>query len=75
MSETPKPAPNRDDLLKSIDGKLTWGVILLFIIMLNTCSVSDDVADAIRDNRRADRAAPEAVTPAPATAPTAEEPA
>ncbi|MFN3668316.1 MAG: hypothetical protein ACK4VY_03340 [Brevundimonas sp.] len=75
MSETPKPAPNRDDLLKSIDGKLTWGVILLFIIMLNTCSVSDDVADAIRDNRRADRVAPEAVTPAPAPAPTAEEPA
>ncbi len=75
MSETPKPAPNRDDVLKSIDGKLTWGVILLFIIMLNTCSVSDDVADAIRDNRRADRAAPEAVTPAPAPAPTAEEPA
>ena len=75
MSETPKPAPNRDDLLKSIDGKLTWGVILLFIIMLNTCSVSDDVADAIRDNRRADRAAPEAVTPAPAPATTAEEPA
>ena len=75
MSETPKPAPNRDDLLKSIDSKLTWGVILLFIIMLNTCSVSDDVADAIRDNRRADRAAPVAVTPAPATAPTAEDPA
>jgi hypothetical protein len=75
MSETPKPAPTRDDVLKSIDGKLTWGVILLFIIMLNTCSVSDDVADAIRDSRRADRAAPEAVTPAPVTAPTPEEPA
>jgi hypothetical protein len=75
MSEPPKPAPNRDDLLKSIDGKLTWGVILLFIIMLNTCSVSDDVADAIRDGRRADRAAPEAVTTAPVTAPPTEEPA
>ncbi|KQY75503.1 hypothetical protein [Brevundimonas sp. Root1423] len=75
MSDNPKPAPNRDDLLKSIDGKLTWGVILLFIIMLNTCSVSDDVQDAIRDSRRADRAAPEAVTPAPVTAPPAEEPA
>lgn len=65
----------RNDLLKKIDSKLTWGVIFLFIIMLNTCSVSDDVEDAIRDSRRADRAAPEAVTPAPATAPTAEEPA
>ena len=65
----------RYDLLKKIDSKLTWGVIFLFIIMLNTCSVSDDVEDAIRDSRRADRAAPESVTPAPVTAPTAEEPA
>ena len=75
MSETPKPAPNRDDLLKSIDSKLTWGVILLFIIMLNTCSVSDDVEDAIRESRRADRAVPEAVVPSPVTAPTTKEPA
>ncbi|RZJ00975.1 MAG: hypothetical protein EON90_04970 [Brevundimonas sp.] len=75
MGETPKTPPNRDDLLKSIDGKLTWSVILLFIIMLNTCSVSDDVQDAIRDSRRAGRAAPETVTPAPVTAPTPEEPA
>jgi hypothetical protein len=74
MSETPKPAPDRDALLKSIDGKLTWGVIMLFIIMLNTCSVSDDVEDAIRDARRADRAVPEAVTPSPAVAPTPKEP-
>ena len=75
MSETPKPAPNRDDLLKSIDSKLTRGVILLFIIMLNTCSVSDDVEDAIRESRRADRAVPEAVAPSPVTAPTTKEPA
>ncbi len=75
MSETPKPAPNRDDVLKSIDGKLTWGVIMLFIIMLNTCSVSDDVEDAIRDARRGDRAVPEAIAPSPAAAPTTEEPA
>ncbi|MDY6923801.1 MAG: hypothetical protein SWI22_07585 [Pseudomonadota bacterium] len=74
MSETPRPAKNRDDLLKSIDSKLTWGVILLFIIMLNTCSVSDDVEDALRDARRADRAAPEAVQPSPAAAPTTKEP-
>ena len=37
------------DLLKSISDKLTWGVIFLFIIMLNTCSLTDDVEDAIRD--------------------------
>ena len=65
----------RFDLLKQIDSKLTWGVIFLFIIMLNTCSVSDDVEDAIRDARRTDRAVPEAVRPSPVTAPTSEEPA
>ena len=64
----------RFDLLKQIDSKLTWGVILLFIIMLNTCSVSDDVEDAIRDARRADRAAPEAVAPSAVTAPADKEP-
>jgi hypothetical protein len=52
-------------LLKSISDKLTWALIFLFIIMLNTCAVSDDVEDAIRDSRR-DRADAEAVTPAPA---------
>ena len=67
--------PRHLELLKSISDKLTWGLIFLFIIMLNTCSVSDDVEDAIRDARRADRAAPAAVTTAPAAAPTAEEPA
>ena len=65
----------RYDLLKKIDSKLTWGVIFLFIIMLNTCSVSDDVEDAIRDARRSDRAVPEAAAPSPATAPTTKEPA
>lgn len=45
--------------LKSISDKLTWGVIFLFIIMLNTCSLSDDIEDAIRD-----RGEP---TPAPAS--------
>jgi hypothetical protein len=34
--------------LKSISDKLTWGVIFLFIIMLNTCSLSDDIEDVIR---------------------------
>ncbi len=43
--------------LKSISDKLTWGVIFLFIIMLNTCSLSDDIEDAIRD-----RGAPAAPT-------------
>ena len=68
MSETQKPAPSREALLKSIDSKLTWGVIMLFIIMLNTCSVSDDVEDAIRDARRdatRDAVAPAAAVPAP----------
>jgi hypothetical protein len=35
------------DLLKKISDKLTWAVIFLFIIMLNTCSLSDDIQDAI----------------------------
>lgn len=64
-------------LLKSISDKLTWGVIFLFIIMLNTCSLSDDIEDAIRGREAAE--APAAVraqpVPAPVTAPTAEEPA
>lgn len=52
--------------LKSISDKLTWGVIFLFIIMLNTCSLNDDIEDAIRDRRDAPvPAAP--VAPAPAT--------
>ena len=64
-------------LLKSISDKLTWGVIFLFIIMLNTCSLSDDIEDAIRGREAAEAppAAPAQPVPAPATAPTAEEPA
>ncbi|MFC0633027.1 hypothetical protein [Brevundimonas balnearis] len=45
--------------LKSISDKLTWALIFLFIIMLNTCSLSDDIEDAIRD-RGGDTAAPAA---------------
>ena len=45
------------DILKKISGQLTWALVFLFIIMLNTCSVSDDVEDAIRDARRAERKA------------------
>ncbi|HEV7354301.1 MAG TPA: hypothetical protein VGN74_14360 [Brevundimonas sp.] len=52
--------------LKSISDKLTWGVIFLFIIMLNTCSLSDDIEDAIRD-RGAPAAPAVAPEPAPAT--------
>ena len=69
--------PRHQELLKSISDKLTWGVIFLFIIMLNTCSLSDDIEDAIR-GREAAEAPPAATTqpvPAPVTAPTAEEPA
>ena len=54
--------------LKSISDKLSWGVIFLFIIMLNTCSLNDDIEDAIRDRREAPApAAPAAPAPAPAT--------
>jgi hypothetical protein len=54
--------------LKSISDKLTWGLIFLFIIMLNTCSLNDDIEDAIRDSREeAAPAAPAATEPAPAT--------
>lgn len=55
--------------LKSISDKLTWGVIFLFIIMLNTCSLSDDIEDAIRDRGT------DAPAPAAAPAPTAPAPA
>ncbi|QQQ18499.1 hypothetical protein JIP62_14600 [Brevundimonas vitis] len=48
MTETPKP-----DLLKAINDKLTWVVILLVLIMFNTCSLGDDLSDAARDIRRA----------------------
>lgn len=30
-------------LLKQINDKLTWGLIFLFAITLNTCSAADDV--------------------------------
>jgi len=40
---------DKNALLKSINDKLTWAVILLFIVMLNTCSLSDDLSDAARD--------------------------
>lgn len=57
--------------LKSISDKLTWGLIFLFVIMLNTCSLSDDIEDAIR-NRGATELAPAAApAPAPETAPAA----
>lgn len=57
--------------LKSISDKLTWGLIFLFVIMLNTCSLSDDIEDAIR-NRGATELAPAAApAPAPEAAPAA----
>jgi hypothetical protein len=67
----------KSKLLKSISDKLTWGVIFLFIIMLNTCSLSDDIEDAIRGREAAEApaAAPSQPVPAPVTAPPAEEPA
>jgi len=36
-------------LLKGISDKLTWALVLLFIIMLNTCSLGDNLSDAARD--------------------------
>ena len=64
MSEDEKElsGPAVKDHLKSISDKLTWGVIFLFIIMLNTCSLSDDIEDAIRD-RGAPAPAPAAAAP------------
>ena len=52
------------EILKKISSQLNWALIFLFIIMLNTCSVSDDVEDAIRDARR-DRADASAAQVAP----------
>lgn len=40
-------------LLKKINDKLVWVIVLLVLIMLNTCSLSDDLSDAARDLRRA----------------------
>ena len=49
----PALAPVANDvhatLLKKISDKLTWGLIFLVIIMLNTCSLGDDLSDAARD--------------------------
>ncbi len=52
------------ELLKKIESKMTWGLILLFIIMLNTCSLSDDIEDAVRGGRPA---APAVAADTPAT--------
>ena len=49
MSETPPDL--RDSLLKKISDQLTWIVVLLVLIMFNTCSLSDDLSDAARDLR------------------------
>jgi hypothetical protein len=66
MSESLTSPANRDELLKKIDGKLTWGVIFLFIIMLNTCSLNDDIEDAIRDRDPSPTPAAASAQPAPA---------
>jgi hypothetical protein len=57
--------PRHLELLKSISDKLTWGVIFLFVIMLNTCSLSDDIEDAVRGRGAAEvpAAAPAQPTP------------
>ncbi|NBB52853.1 hypothetical protein GVN24_31715 [Rhizobium sp. CRIBSB] len=54
------------DLLKSISDKLTWGVIFLFIIMLNTCSLNDDIEDAIRNGSASQTAIAPSAQPATA---------
>jgi len=58
---TEKPIPSHDQLLKMIHDKLVWINILLVLIMLNTCSLGDDLSDAARDLRKASR--PAAVQP------------
>lgn len=35
-------------LLRKINEKLGWGLLLLFFITLNTCELADDVEDAMR---------------------------
>lgn len=57
------------EVLKKISDKLTWALVFLFIIMLNTCSLSDDIEDSIRDRRD------EAVPAQPANPPAPAEPA
>ena len=66
MSDTPAPPKGRDDLLQKIESKLTWIMIFLFIIMLNTCSLNDDIEDAIRDRGPSQTPAAAPAQPAPA---------
>jgi hypothetical protein len=61
MSE---PQPPRDELLRKINGKLTWVIVLLVLITLNTCELYD-LDDAIRE--RSDEAPAASVPAAPAT--------
>ena len=63
---TDAPPPSQEALLKKINDKLTWGVIFLFIIMLNTCSLNDDIEDAIRDRGPSQTPAAAPAQPAPA---------
>ena len=58
-------------LLKKIKDRLTWVVVFLILILLNTCSLDDRISDAI-GNSVGDQT-PAADTPAstPAPAPTA----
>ena len=45
-----------DEMLKKINDKLVWVIVLLVLIMFNTCSLSDDLSDAARDLRTASAA-------------------
>jgi hypothetical protein len=65
--------PRHQELLKSISDKLTWAVIFLFIIMLNTCSLSDDIEDAVRGRGASEAPASVPAQPVPADAAAAPE--
>jgi hypothetical protein len=41
-------------LLKKIKDRLTWAVVFLILIMLNTCSLDDKISAALRDTRAVD---------------------
>ncbi|MGZ9113365.1 MAG: hypothetical protein ACXW3K_01965 [Brevundimonas sp.] len=52
MTETRTPLTTSEALLKQINDKLVWVIILLALVMLNTCSLGDDLSDAARDLRK-----------------------
>ena len=57
MADDPLPLNRTELLLEKINIKLGWAIGLLAVIMVNTCSLGDDLSDAARDLRKSGRSA------------------